>query len=480
MAKTTKAAKEKPNIKKAPKQIIVESPFVPHKYQQEVFRNWKRFNVIRTCRGWGKTVLAVMALDAACRKSKTPLDFAYIAPVKAQAWDLISPVVYEFLGHLENIDDGRGGVIKLIQIKDSAMEVHYNNGCKFKAYGADHPNNKVIRGKTFGGVVVDEFDSCSLEVWKKIIRPCLRKHKGWALLIGTIEPGSNLCAMAEEYAEDPDWQVRKYKFTECWQDLPAYDEDEYNAILKEYETTPNIFAREYECDETASDDDVAIPTNLIYAAQGKHIPESVYDGLAKIMGVDVATGGGQDMSCICKRQGLAVHDIKEYNLDNMELADRIAAEWNMFQPDAVFIDKGRGEGVISRLRQMGYNPIGIDFGGTALNSEVYADRRVEMYHAGIKHWLEQGGALPDDKKLAQELAVPCLKPTEGKLRMERKVDIKKKLNRSPDKADALALTFAAPVRAHNMAMRNDNAMTMARSRRNVMDIIGNRRHGFIR
>jgi hypothetical protein len=37
-------------------------------------------------------------------------------------------------------------------------------------------------------------------------------------------------------------------------------------------------------------------------------------------------------------------------VDNMTLASKVAAEINASQPDAVFIDAGRGEGVIDRLR----------------------------------------------------------------------------------------------------------------------------------
>ena len=429
-----------------PTEIRIEKTFTAHRYQDELFANWKRFNVAITCRGWGKTVAAVMALHTAAINSPIPLDFAYIAPVKAQAWDVIGPVVLQFLSHLERIDVG-GGKMKdgPLKIKSSDKEIHYSNGCKIKAYGADYPNNKVIRGKTFGGVVVDEFDDTDFGVWLEIISPCLRTHKGWALMIGTVKPGSNLYRLEEEFSGDKDWQTKIYKFEDCWQDLPAYDEDEFNIIIARFKNDPNKYAREYQCDPTASDDDVVIPTDIIYAASGKHMHESVYSGLVKVMGVDVATGGGSDKSSICKRHGLMCHPIAEYNLDNMDFADVVAREIDLFEPDAVFIDKGRGEGVISRLRHLGYKVIGIDFGSTAIRTDIYRDRRVEMYHGGIKGWLENGGALPPDKQLIQELAAPCLKPSDGKFIMERKVEIKKRLGRSPDKADALALTFAAPV-----------------------------------
>lgn len=466
--------------KKKQPSVDVDSVFIAHRYQLELFTEWRRFNIAITCRGWGKTVAAVMKLHDEAMNAKVPLTYAYVAPAKAQAWDVISPVIQEFMGHLEEVDVGAGKKQAVIRIKESAMEVHYPNGAKIKAYGADHPNNRLMRGKTFGGVVVDEFDSTSLETWRKIIRPCLRKYNGWALLIGTIEPGSNLCHMRDEMSGHADWQCKTYKLSECWPDLPAYTEDDYNGLLIEYASSPNIFAREYECDETASDDDVVIPTGLIYAAKGRHVPRECYESMPKILGVDVATGGGADKSTICKRQGMAIEGITEYNLDNMAFADQVASVMNAWSPDAVFIDKGRGEGVISRLRQLGYSAvIGVDFGGGATRGDIYANKRIEMYHGGIKDWLENGGCLPDSKDLCQELAAPCLKPSDGKLVMEKKHDIKKKLGRSPDNADALALTFALPVRRASDSKNHSRVKTVASTGYNPLQR-RRRSHGLFR
>jgi len=449
--------------------VEVESLFTPHKYQLELFKAWKRWNIAITCRGWGKTVAAVMKLHDSALNSKVPLTFAYIAPVKAQAWDVIFEVIEEFVAPLEEY-----GVLK---VKASTMEIHYkNSGCRIKCYGADYPNNKVIRGKTFGGVVVDEFDSISYDVWYKIIRPCLRKHKDWALLIGTIEPGSNLISMRNKVLDDLTWQCKTYKFSECWSDLPAYDEDEYHSVMSQFADQPNVLAREYECDENATDDDVVIPAPLVEAAKGKHIPESVYSNLVKVMGVDVATGHGSDKSAICMRQGLACQPLLEFNEDNMRMADIVATYIDKWQPDAVFIDKGRGEGVISRLRQLGYTVIGVDFGGSAIRKDLYKNKRTEMYF-GIKDWLESGGALPPDDILCQELKVATLLPGEHMM-MERKQKIKEKLGRSPDKGDSLALTFAAPVRAQGSM--NHRAKTVASTGYRPLQQFGRKRHGLFR
>lgn len=54
--------------------------------------------------------------------------------------------------------------------------------------------------------------------------------------------------------------------------------------------------------------------------------------------------------------------------------------------------------------------------------------------------------LPNDENLANELcAVNKKYDSRGRLQLEEKEEIKKRLGKSPDMADALALTFAEPV-----------------------------------
>lgn len=52
----------------------------------------------------------------------------------------------------------------------------------------------------------------------------------------------------------------------------------------------------------------------------------------------------------------------------------------------------------------------------------------------------------DDQETADDLSAPeYVVRLDGKIKLESKDDIKKRLGRSPGKADALALTFAYPV-----------------------------------
>ena len=82
-----------------------------------------------------------------------------------------------------------------------------------------------------------------------------------------------------------------------------------------------------------------------------------------------------------------------------------------------------------------------------MKPDQYINRRSEMWWL-MKQWVEEGGAIPNDVALKQELATPIYwYDNVGRRVLESKDQIKKRLQGagSPDLADALALTFALPV-----------------------------------
>ena len=80
------------------------------------------------------------------------------------------------------------------------------------------------------------------------------------------------------------------------------------------------------------------------------------------------------------------------------------------------------------------------------DSPEYANKRAEMW-GEMKKWLQDGGSI-DDESMVDELTGPeCFINRAGKQQLESKQDMKKRGLASPNKADALALTFAFPVQA---------------------------------
>lgn len=166
-----------------------------------------------------------------------------------------------------------------------------------------------------------------------------------------------------------------------------------------------------------------------------------------IFGVD--PGRSRDRTVIARRHDRQLAYKVYYEMNEMRLAGIIA---NLIRetPNVgkVFIDTGYGWGTIDRLNEMGFSKYvtPVSFGESPI-SDVYANKRVEMY-CNLRDALMQGGySIPDNDEIHADLiAIPdYVQTSAGKIALIPKEKIRKDFGRSPDIADALALTFAYPV-----------------------------------
>lgn len=171
------------------------------------------------------------------------------------------------------------------------------------------------------------------------------------------------------------------------------------------------------------------------------------DGAALVLGVDIARFG-HATSELCFRRGRDARSIpaQHYqNRDNMFLVREIATAIDKYRPDAVCIDAGNGTGVIDRLRELGYRVHEVWFGSAASQPE-WANKRTEMW-ADVRDWLG-GGCIALDPGLFTDLTAPEYGPF-GKAQDATMLETKEHLHdrgfASPDRGDALALTFATRV-----------------------------------
>jgi hypothetical protein len=195
----------------------------------------------------------------------------------------------------------------------------------------------------------------------------------------------------------------------------------------------------------SSSSNALIGPEEVEAAMARTYKDNEFDFAATIYGVDIARQG-DDSSVVIKRQGKTAFKPKQMRIpDTMLVAQQVSIMWGEDNPDAVFVDStgGYGVGVVDALRQVGRDPIEVYFSGKS-NDPRYFNKRSEMYFEMAK-WIKAGGALPDDKELAEELCAATYSYQGDKFRLDDKDDIKKTIGRSPDIADALALTFAQPV-----------------------------------
>ncbi|WP_447888493.1 terminase [Serratia fonticola] len=194
-----------------------------------------------------------------------------------------------------------------------------------------------------------------------------------------------------------------------------------------------------------------IPTGLTDEALARVVTERDVAHAPTIIGVDPAYSGADD-AVIYMRKGLHAKLLwrGSKTTDDLIMAKRIADYEDEHQADAVHIDFGYGTGIHSIGTGWGRSWTLVPFSGASSDPQML-NKRGEMYNSA-KTWLKLGGAL-DERETAEDLSAAEYKVrVDGRIVLEEKGDIKKRLGRSPGCGDAFVLTFAYPVTKKQHAM----------------------------
>lgn len=195
-------------------------------------------------------------------------------------------------------------------------------------------------------------------------------------------------------------------------------------------------------------------------ARDRHLKPGQYNFAPVIIGLDPAWTGDDKLE-IYLRQGLYSKHLRSIprNDNDGEIANVLAQLEDEYQADAVFIDAGYGTGIYSAGQVMGRTWRIIWFSGKPIDAG-YLNKRAEMWGM-MKRWIKDGGAIdPQDTELYDDLVGPETVPRpDGKIQLESKEDMKDRLLPSPNRGDALALTFAEPVakKARYQSVRNNHS-----------------------
>lgn len=164
-----------------------------------------------------------------------------------------------------------------------------------------------------------------------------------------------------------------------------------------------------------------------------------------VIGVDPAISDN-DRTAIIRRKGrLAYNRETHFNLNTMELVGLIRRIIDKDRPSKVCIDCiGIGAGIVDRLLELGYDVVeGVNVARAANDKDKFRNLRAELWH-DMREWLSQEMPvqIPDDDELQGDLTSLGYKyDSSARLLIESKDDLRKRGMKSPDNADALALTF---------------------------------------
>jgi hypothetical protein len=174
--------------------------------------------------------------------------------------------------------------------------------------------------------------------------------------------------------------------------------------------------------------------------------------LPVIAGFDPARDG-DDRDAFIYRQGPAAFDLEYKKFHTFPERIAYCLEKLTGDPyiDMLFIDYGGSGWEIAGMLQETEHADRVrvvNFGSEALKKTAYKNKRAEMY-GELKKWLTDPNmpvSIPDSDALHGDMTAPSYTyDSHSRLCLERKKDIKKRGLRSPDGADALALTFAFPI-----------------------------------
>ena len=181
-----------------------------------------------------------------------------------------------------------------------------------------------------------------------------------------------------------------------------------------------------------------------------------------IVGVDPSRGG--DRFAMIKRQGRKAYDKQSWTGEQVDSLGKAVSKCKKVldeacpiagkRPDMMFVDSGGGADLVDRLHELGYEDRvkAIAFGASPLDEDRYKNKRAEMWGL-LATWIKDENLdveIPDDDEMQADLcASPYERDSLDRIILWKKEKIKKEYGFSPDFGDALALTFAEPVREAN-------------------------------
>lgn len=173
-----------------------------------------------------------------------------------------------------------------------------------------------------------------------------------------------------------------------------------------------------------------------------------------VVGVDPARSG-EDQAAVAPRRGKFLYEIQEFHgLDGPDLADAVIevikpmilvpGETVQVNIDSIGVGASCYDALVQKSRQGGLGfrlkVVPVIASEKSDDETKYTNKRAQVAF-GFTEWMAAGGAIPPNKKLRTELVAPKYKfDAQNRYLIESKENIKKRIKRSPDRADAASLS----------------------------------------
>ena len=388
-------------------------------------------------------------------------DAVRIPPDVANQRRMVFPSGSEyFVGTAGNEDVGRGGTVQYLHASEAAF---YQNAAGFSTgllqSVPDAPGTEIFIESTANGMDAVFYPMSMNALQGKgdyilIFVPWFWQTEYRRRAPADFFPTPEEAELTNIYGLDPDQLY--------WRRLKIIE-------LKD----ETLFFREYPCSVeeafTVSGESL-IPAIHVMKARKNPIVDNV---APLIIGADPNEAGGP--VGIVWRRGRRI--LKYQLLENkrpMELVQHFASIIDNEDPAMMFLDNGNGYGIIDRMVELGYGKkcMGVDFGGGAIEEDLYLNKRAEMGCAGAQWFINGGVGCPDDDVFQKHLCcVPKrIKTSSNLTKLESKDTIIKNTQIDPHLFDAFILTFAYPVKGNSLPGTSGKIRKVAQTRSGLKSV----------
>lgn len=438
---------------------IYDDPYTLTRGQEQIFaaiyeKKYPRV-VIKATTQYGKSDITSMALIIAMMERKEKV--LIVAPSSKQANLIMSYFIGHLFDHPLLTAQIQGGGTKLEKLKEerSKKRITFINGSEIQIITAEARN---ISGKGMGKgmglmgfgasiVVIDESSLIPDVIFGKILR-----------MVGGMKKGGKIIQLGNPWEENhfgKAFHSKRYvkisiDYHQALQEgrlQPDYVEEQKETLGED----SIEFKVLYECKfPTYGLDNQVIPSSWIINAVNQDVGGDTHQSA-----LDVARFGN-DKSVYMRRKGGALIEMQVTDkMDTMEVVGWVRPFIEKENPDKLGVDVvGLGAGVYDRLVELYEEDkfttelVEINFGAGPTDSEKkdqFVNLRAEVYwHLRKLFQPDKNGrsliSIPDDEGLQKELrSILYSYSSEKKIKLEPKEDVKRRVGKSPDKADTLAM-----------------------------------------
>lgn len=435
----------------------------PTAYQEEVLESLvrKRRVSLRCGHGGGKTSLSSWAI-LWFALTRDALGADWKIPTTASAWRQLQkflwPEVHKWTRRLNWQRIGRDEFVPRDELQALSLSLRHGS-----AFALASNRSDLIEGAHADHLlyVFDESKVIPDATWDSAEGAMTTKDAMWLAVSTPGEPQGRFYHIHVRRPGTEDWHVRHVTLQECIAagrvSLKWANDRRLQWGEKSAEYQKRVLG-EFAVDEVEG----LIPLGWVEAAVRRWIEWERSGGPGKLegapdqIGVDVARSGNDD-SVLALRYGNVISMLDIYSkIDTMEITGKIAGHLKTGGHTDVQIDIiGIGSGVYDRLCEL--HPDMAEkhfFAFHAQEKTDFTDKTglfefQDSYSAAwwnMREMLDpandRGVMLPPDDNLVSDLTAPKWRTlSSGKIQVERKEDVKRRLGRSPDAGDAVVMAF---------------------------------------